>query len=322
MTSRKTQRMQIGILSRNPSLYSTRQLVLAARRRGHEVKVLDTLRVSRALDPKRRFGYALDLRLVRQLQAVIPRIGTSISVEGVTVVQVLEKRGVFSTASAAAIENSRNKLASFQLMQKSGLPLPDTVVVTEETALSAAVAAVGGLPVVLKPLRGTQGRGIHLIHSLADLETIVNILLPNEPELLLQSFIAEADGTDTRIIVVGDACVAAMERRASAGDFRANLHLGGSAVPIQLDEATQALAVQAAHLHDLHVAGVDLIKSRDGYRVLEINSSPGLEGIEKTTEVDVAGAIITFLETRLVGRYRRQRPKRHRRSSRSRRRNH
>lgn len=314
--------MQIGILSRNPSLYSTRQLVLAARRRGHIVKVLDTLRVSRALDPRRRFVYPLDIHMLRNLQAIIPRIGTSISFEGVAVVQLLEAMGMFSTASAAAIESSRNKLASVRLMQEAGLPLPETVLVKEDTVLRDAVKSLGGFPVVLKPLRGTQGRGIHLLHSLSDLETTVRLLLPSEPELLMQHFIAEADGADTRIIVVGEDCVAAMERRAPAGDFRANLHLGGSAVPIELDEATRALAVKAAQVHSLHVAGVDLIKARDGYRILEINSSPGLEGIEGVTSIDVAGAIIRFLELRLQGSRRPRPKKKGRRSSRSRRRTH
>ena len=196
--------MQIGILSRNPSLYSTRQLVLAARRRGHVVRVLDTLRVSRALDPRRRFIYPLDMRMLRSLQGIIPRIGTSISFEGVAVVQLLEEMGIYSTASASAIESSRNKLASVRLMQQAGLPLPETVLVQADTPLRDAVNTLGGFPVVLKPLRGTQGRGIHLLQSLPDLETTVRLLLPSEPELLLQSFIAEADGADTRIIVVGE----------------------------------------------------------------------------------------------------------------------
>ena len=307
--------MQIGILSRNASLYSTRSLVLAGRRRGHRVMVLDTLRLAMSLDTKTRFGSTINRKLLRQLDGIIPRIGTSISVQGVAVVQMLEEMGLHTTATATAIDKSRNKLATMLLLKEAGLPYPATAVVRNVTDLARDVAAVGGLPVILKPIRGTQGRGIHLLRTMNDLRVTVEILRHAEPELLMQHFIAEAEGNDTRIIVVQDRCVAAMERRAPAGDFRANLHQGGTAIPLELDKATETLAIRAAQAVGLGVAGVDLIKSADGYKVLEINSSPGLEGIEGVTGIDVAVEIVRYLERLKPGRQRRRR-----RSSRSRRR--
>ena len=231
--------MQIGILSRNASLYSTRSLVLAARRRGHRVMVLDTLRLAMSLDAKTRFGSTVNRKLLGQLDGIIPRIGTSISVQGVGVVQMLEEMGLHTTATAAAIDKSRNKLATIMLLEDAELPYPATEVVQSVANLAQEVAAVGGFPVILKPIRGTQGRGIHLLRTMNDLEVTVEILLPAEPKLLMQHFIAEAEGSDTRIIVVGDRCVAAMERRAPAGDFRANLHQGGTAIPVELGRSDE-----------------------------------------------------------------------------------
>jgi ribosomal protein S6--L-glutamate ligase len=300
--------MHIGILSRNPTLYSTRRLVETARARGHRALVIDTTSVAvhigqpsgdaarSRLILTRQDGLA-DLRPLPDLDAIIPRIGASVTFYGLAVVRQFEAAGLVTTASSRAIAISRDKLHSLQTTAQAGLPIPRTAVIARPEALYAAVQSVGGLPAVVKLIRGTQGRGVILAHHLATIAAVLQRLEAVNREAIVQEFIAEANGRDLRIIVVGDRCVAAMERQAPPGEFRANLHRGGTAVPVKLDDQTAALAVAAAQAHGLAVAGVDLIPSRRGSLFLEINSSPGLEGIEKTTGVDVAAAIIDCVET-------------------------
>ena len=305
--------MRIAILSRNSNLYSTKRLVKAGRERGHDVRVVDTLAIAvevglvnhAGIGPKiitagpfglNRTGY------VPQVDAIIPRIGASVTFYGLAVVRQFETLGILTTAKASAIASSRDKLHSLQKMSRAGLPIPRTAVIAKPQALFSAVQAVGGLPVVIKLIRGTQGKGVVLARNLATAAAVLDKVTKAKRQALVQEYIAESSGRDIRVIVVGDQTVAAMERKASDDDFRANLHRGGTAVPIELDENTKKLAVAAAQAHGLRVAGVDLLHARRGPLLLEVNSSPGLEGIEGVTGIDIAAQIIQYLEkTRRTG---------------------
>jgi ribosomal protein S6--L-glutamate ligase len=316
--------MKLGILSRNSSLYSTRRLVQAARIRGHQVLVIDTMTVAMEIgimgsqvkviaseEQTRTFGTHSNVTAqVPEVDAIIPRIGASITEYGVAVVRHFEAQGIFSTAVSQAIAQSRDKLHSLQIMSEAGLPIPQTAAIAQPAAFFTAIQAVGGPPVVIKLVQGTQGKGVILAPNLQTAAYVMNKLRGMKRQALVQEFIAEAGGRDIRIIVVGNKCVAAMERRAPNGDFRSNLHLGGTAVPIIPNAEIEQLALAATRAHGLHVAGVDILQSHRGPLLLEVNSSPGLEGIEETTNVDIATAIINFVE-RQAGQKKRQRsPKR------------
>ena len=299
--------MRIGILSRNPTLYSTRRLAAAARERGHLASIIDTTAVAVHIGrPDRPLGEAHLLiggetgaagtARLPALDAIIPRIGTSVTFYGLAVVRQFEAAGVMTTASSSAIARSRDKLQSLQTMAQAGLPIPRTAVIARPEALFAAVEAVGGLPAVVKLIHGTQGRGVLLAHHLGTVSALLQRVEELNRQAIIQEFIAEADGRDWRLIIIGDRCVAAMERRAPSGEFRANLHRGGTATRLDPTPEIVALAVAAARAHGLAVAGVDLIPSRRGPLMLEVNSSPGMEGIEQATGVDVAGAIVAYVE--------------------------
>ncbi|MCP5095638.1 MAG: RimK family alpha-L-glutamate ligase [Chloroflexi bacterium] len=306
--------MNIVILSRNRNLYSTRRLLEEGRSRDHKVSVIDTLAVAveisnvngsgiKVLKPRPRvisagaWGFSRKaVSELTQIDAVIPRIGTTITEYGLAVVRQFEARGVLTTASSDAIAHSRDKLQSLQIMNQVGIPIPKTAVISKPESLALAIRSVGGTPAIIKLIQGTQGRGVILARNLATAEAVVNKLKEVKRQVLVQEFLAEAEGKDTRVIVVGGKCIAAMERHAPQGDFRSNLHLGGTAVPIQLNPATTQLAIAAAKAHNLAVAGVDIVNSNNGTLVLEVNSSPGLEGIEKVTKINIAAAIFHYLE--------------------------
>lgn len=299
--------MRIGILSRSRTLYSTSRLLEAGRKRGHYMIVIDTLQAARFLGDGphfRRAGKKYRRRraggrgpALPRVDAIIPRIGASITRYGIAVVQHYEARGIVTSAPSGAIEKSRDKLQSMRLMQEAQLPVPRTVLVSSLDELAAAVDAVGGYPVVIKISKGTQGRGVILVENRATARAVLSVFFRHgQRPILIQEFIDEARGRDIRLFVVGNRCVAAMERSAATGEFRANLHRGGMATPYEPDAQTERLALQAASLHNLGVAGVDLINSDRGPLLLEVNSSPGLEGIEHASQVDVAGAIMRFLE--------------------------
>lgn len=288
--------MRIAILSRGATLYSTQRLAEAGRQCGHDVFILDTLQVAQHIGllslpgPRRPLPAALD--------AMIPRIGASITTYGVAVVRHLQRRGLLTTADADGILGSRDKRRSWRLMVDAGLPLPRTVLLADQRELAAAAKQVGGPPLVIKLLQGTQGRGVILARDIATARSVLHILRRyGIGEVLVQEFVAEAEGRDWRLIIIGDRCVAAMQRQAPVGEFRANIHRGASAYPLQTDGELAALAVQAAAVHGLGVAGVDIIPSSRGPLILEVNSSPGLQGIEQTTGVDVADATIAYLES-------------------------
>ncbi len=292
--------MKIGILSRSRTLYSTNRLVEAGRRRGHLMLVIDTMQAARSLGigPARSpIGARQWRQALPRVEAIIPRIGASITAYGLAVVRHYEARRVFSSAASLAIESSRDKVQSMQLMLAAGLPLPRSAMISRLQELPGAVEAVGGYPVVIKITRGTQGRGVILAENAATARAVLSVFFRHgQRPVLLQQFIAEAGGRDVRLFVVGGRCVAAMERAAASGEFRANLHRGGVAVRFRPDAATEQLALRAAALHQLGVAGVDLIQSQRGPLLLEVNSSPGLEGIERASGVDVAGEIVRYVE--------------------------
>jgi ribosomal protein S6--L-glutamate ligase len=290
--------MKIGILSRGPRLYSTRRLREAAKARGHGVKVFDTLDFTILVE---QGGPALRYRNaeVDHLDAVIPRIGASITFFGTAVVRQFEQMGVFCLNSAASITVSRDKLRSIQAIARHKIGMAETAFVKSSGGILSAIKEIGGAPVVIKLLEGTQGIGVILADSSKMAETIIETLQSAKQNVLIQKFVSESRGSDIRAFVVGGRVVAAMRRRARAGEFRSNVHRGGTAEPLKLDPEFERTAILAAHVMGLHVAGVDMLESKDGPALMEVNSSPGLEGIEGATGVDVAGAVVDYLQEQI-----------------------
>lgn len=282
--------MNVTILSRQESLYSTRRLVEACHRHGHPVAVIDPLALTIEL-----INHP-DLSDVGSRRAIIPRIGASITEFGCALLRQLELEGHWSLNPAAAVARSRDKLLSMQLLFGRGVPVPRTAVVGEPRELERAIAVVGGLPVVLKIRRGTQGRGVVLARTLAAARRVHSVLSDFQQYTLVQEYVQEAHNQDIRAIVLGRRVVAAMVRQAPPGDFRANLHRGGQARTVSLDNKARDLAVRAAVVHELGFCGVDIIQTSRGPAVLEVNSSPGLKGIETATGVNVADAVIEYME--------------------------
>lgn len=287
--------MRIAILSRKPSLYSTQVLVEAAEQRGHVVRVLDTLqfdiRVSRQNPELFYHGEP-----VERVDAVIPRIGASITLFGLAVVRQFELLGVYCLNESQAIARSRDKFRCLQILSRHDIGLPPTIYTRQASHVQAAIERVDGPPVIVKLLEGTQGIGVVLAESSAAAGSVVEAFHGLDQNIVIQKFIREAKGADFRALVVGRRVVAAMRRQAVAGEFRSNIHRGGKANEIQLPPGYRKTAVAAARVLGLRVAGVDLIESAEGPMVMEVNSSPGLEGIQKASGVDVAAAIIAHLE--------------------------
>ncbi|MEO1369797.1 MAG: RimK family alpha-L-glutamate ligase, partial [Acidobacteriota bacterium] len=287
--------MKLGILSRAPGSYSTRRLVDAARHRGHDVQVLDTLRFAIELRSQRP-GLYYRRREVDDFDAVLPRIGASITYAGTAVVRQFEQLDVYTPATSSGISNSRDKLRALQILSRHDIGIPHTTLVQGRNDVMRAVARVGGAPVIIKILEGTQGRGVILAESSRVAESVIETLDSVNQRVLVQKFVAESKGRDVRAIVVGDRVVAAMRRVALGdGEFRSNVHRGGRTEAIELDSAYARTAVRAAQVMGLRLAGVDMLESSDGPQVMEVNSSPGLEGIEGATELDVAGSFIDYI---------------------------
>ena len=286
--------MKIGILSRRQSLYSTRRLREAAESRGHEVRVVDYLRCYMNITAHRPevvvAGKTLDF------DAIVPRIGASHTFYGTAVVRQFEMKGVFSVNESQAISRSRDKLRSLQLLSREGIGLPITGFAHSTKDIDGLIETVGGAPLVVKLLEGTQGIGVVLAETGKAAASVIAAFLQLDANILVQEFIAEAGGADLRAFVVGGKVVAAMQRQGPEGDFRSNLHRGGSASRIRLKPEERLMAVRAAKALGLNVAGVDLIRSNHGPLVIEVNSSPGLEGIEEASGVDVAAKIVEFIE--------------------------
>jgi ribosomal protein S6--L-glutamate ligase len=291
--------MKILILSRSAESYSTRRLKEASLARGHRARVLDTLRFSVLVESERPRLLYRDKPLSRY-DAVIPRVGASVTLYGTAVVRQFEQMGVFVLSSSRAIRISRDKLLSFQLLCRHRIDLPPTVFVRDPGGVEAAVARVGGPPVIVKVLEGTQGTGVFLAESTEVAEAIVDALHGGRQNVLVQQFVAESRGRDIRAFVVGGRVVAAMRRVAAGEEFRSNLHRGGRGEPVELTPDYERVAIRAAQIMGLRVAGVDMLESDAGPKVLEVNSSPGLEGIERTTGVDVAGAIVEVVEEQFL----------------------
>ena len=287
--------MKIALLTRNPKLYSHQRLIETAARRGHEMVPIDYLKCYMNITSKkpelRYFGEKLE-----GFDAVIPRIGASHTFFGLAVLRQFEMMGVYPLNESVAIGRSRDKLRSLQLLSRDGVGLPVTAFAHDSKRTDDLLDIVGGAPVVIKLLEGTQGIGVVLSETHKSAKSVVEAFHGANVAILVQEFIKEAEGTDIRAFVVGRSLVAAMERRGAKGDFRSNLHRGGSASMIELTQQEKATALKAARSMGLNVAGVDMLRSSHGPTVIEVNSSPGLEGIEKATGVDVASTIIRFVE--------------------------
>ncbi|MNU97498.1 Ribosomal protein S6 modification protein [compost metagenome] len=287
--------MKIAILSRNPHLYSTRRLVEAAEKHGHEAHVIDHLRCNIEIEQK---GPSLfyGSGYLEEFDAVIPRVGASVTFYGTAVVRQFEMMNVFSVNSSRGIVHSRDKLRCLQVLSKEGIGLPKTVFTNYSRNVEHVVESAGGAPVVLKLLEGTQGLGVVLAENQNAAQSVLEAFNGLKARVIVQEFIKEAGGADIRAFVVDGEVVGAMKRQGKEGEFRSNLHRGGTATILQLTEEEKMTAIKAADAVGLGVAGVDLLQSSRGPLVLEVNSSPGLEGIERATGVDIAGKIISFIE--------------------------
>ena len=290
--------MKIAILSRNTRLYSTQRLVDAARARGHVVRVLDPMRCYVRIAPG-HVAMRYKGKPVRDIDAAIPRIGTQSTFYGTAVLRQLETMGVYTPNSSDAVLRARDKLRSLQILAAQGIAMPVTVFGDNPDDTEDLLAMLGEPPHVIKLNEGSQGNGVVLAEKRSASQSVIEAFRGLYANFLVQEFIAEAKGCDLRCFVVGGKVVAAMQREASAGDFRANLHRGGTGSPVKLSAAERRIALRAAKVLGLGIAGVDLLRSARGPLVLEVNASPGLEGIETVSGVDVADAVIGQLEAAL-----------------------
>ena len=287
--------MRVLVLSRDPKLYSTRRLVEAGEQRGHEMRVIDYLRCYMNITAHKPVVIYRGERLA-DFDAVIPRIGATHTFYGTAVVRQFEMMGVFPAVESQAISRSRDKLRSLQLLARAGIALPVTGFANSTQDIEGLIETVGGAPLVVKLLEGTQGMGVVLAETSSAAESVIGAFRQLNANILVQEFIKEAGGSDIRAIVVGEKVVASMQRTAKEGEFRSNVHRGATTAKIRLTPEERSIARRAAKVMGLNVAGVDMMRSNHGPVVLEVNSSPGLEGIETSTSIDVAGAVIEFLE--------------------------
>ncbi len=286
--------MKFAILSRNPKLYSTRRLVEACTRRNIDSEVVDLLNFSISLESSYPDIY-LEGAPLGDFDAVIPRIGSSVTFFGTAAVRQFEQMDVFCANSALGIANSRDKLRCLQILSRHDVGIPPTEFVRRKGDVLPAIERVGGAPVVIKLLEGTQGVGVILADTSRVAEAIIETLQSTKQNVLIQKFVAESKGRDIRALVIGDRVVAAMRRVAQGQEFRSNVHRGGRAEKVELDEQYEACAVRATQILGLRIAGVDMLEGADGPQIMEVNSSPGFEGIEGATGVDVAGAVVDFV---------------------------
>ena len=283
--------LELVVLSRKEALYSTRRLVEATQAQGHRARVLDTLRCHLLLEQHRPAMF-YDGRRVDEVGAVIPRIGASITGYGLAVVNQFEMMGVTVLNPSMGIFRSRDKLRCLQILAQQGLDIPRTVMARDRTGIEQAVEQIGGLPAIIKLIQGTQGVGVMIAHTMDEMRTILDTFWNLGQEILLQEFIAESRGADIRALVVGDRVVGAMRRKARAGEFRSNLHRGGRGTLVELTPEMRDTALRAARGVGLDIAGVDMLESKQGPKIMEVNSSPGFEGLEAATGLDIAGEMI------------------------------
>lgn len=282
-------------MSRKESLYSTRRLKEAIIARGHQARVIDHMRCYMNI-MSHKPSIHFDGKCIDDLDAIIPRIGASTTFFGTAVVRQFEMMGIYSVNESVAISRSRDKLRSLQLLSREGIGLPITVFGNSKINVDDLIEMVGGAPLVIKLLEGTQGIGVVLAETKNAAESVINAFNGVRVDVLVQEYIKEAKGRDIRCFVLGDEVIAAMQRSAKPGEFRSNLHLGGTAEMVELTPAERLTAVRSAQIMGLNLAGVDIIRSNQGPVVLEINSSPGLEGIEKITGQDIANEIVKYIE--------------------------
>jgi len=288
--------MKIGILSRNPKLYSTSRLLEEASASGHKCRVIDTLKCYMDISSAKPSVWYRGQEL-EHLDAIIPRIGASITNYGTAVIRQFEMMDTYSLVGSIPLGRSRSKLRALQLLSRKGLGMPATGFAHDISNTRQLIQLVGGAPVVVKLLEGTQGRGVVLAETAKAAESVIDAFKELGADFLVQEFIKEAGGSDVRCFVIGSKVVAAMERTSAAGEFRSNLHRGGSARLTKLTALERRTAIKAAQTMGLNVAGVDILRSDRGPLVMEVNSSPGLKGIEEATGVNVAGKIIEFIES-------------------------
>ncbi|PSR52122.1 30S ribosomal protein S6--L-glutamate ligase [Adhaeribacter arboris] len=288
--------MKLAILSRNAKLYSTKRLVEAAQQRGHEVVVLDHLKCDLVIEAGQPAIIYKGVKLT-DIDAIIPRIGASVTFYGTAAVRQFEMMKVKSAVNSQAIVRSRDKLRCMQILSRAGLGMPKTAFTNYSKDVTQLIAQVGGAPLVIKLLEGTQGLGVVLAETDKAAESVIEAFHNLKARIIVQEFIAESKGADIRAFVVNGEVVGAMKRQGKEGEFRSNLHRGGSSQLIKLSRAEKTAALQAAKVLDLDIAGVDMLQSARGPLILEVNSSPGLEGIEKTTKTDIAGKIIEYTES-------------------------
>ncbi len=287
--------MNIAILSRNPKLYSTKRLKLAGEKRGHTVEIIDHMKCVLYLE-KRNPMVLYNGRKLDYFDAIIPRIGASVTVYGAAVVRQFEMMKVFTAVESQALIRSRDKFRSLQILSRAGMGLPKTVFMDYTKHTEGIVEAVGGAPVIIKLLEGTQGLGVVLAENKKAAQSVIDAFHGLKTRIMVQEFIKESKGADIRAFIVNGEVVGAMKRQAKEGEFRSNLHRGGKATLIKLSRAEKLTAVTAAKKMGLGVAGVDMLPSARGPLIIEVNSSPGLEGIEGATKVDIGGKIIQYLE--------------------------
>jgi ribosomal protein S6--L-glutamate ligase len=287
--------MKIVILSRNPNLYSTKRLVEAGKLRGHEMVVLDHLKCVLVIESSRPHIYYQGQE-VTNVNAVIPRIGASATFYGAAVVRQFEMMKIFTAVESQALVRSRDKLRSLQLLARAGIGMPKTAFASESRHVENLIMQAGGAPVVVKLLEGTQGLGVILAETHKSAKSVIEAFMKIEANILVQEFIKEANGADIRAFVVDGQIVGAMKRQGAPGEFRSNLHRGGSSMVMELSKEEKSTAIKAAKKLGLAIAGVDMLQSARGPVVMEVNSSPGLEGIEGATKVDIAGKIIEYVE--------------------------
>ena len=286
--------MKLAILSCAPHAYSTRRLKEAAEQRGHQAKVLNTLKFAIDLDRGNPDLYYRQQQL-EHYDAVLPRIGASITYYGTAVVRQFQEMDTFCANTAHGILNSRDKLRSLQILSRHSIGLPRTTFVRDKKDVLPAIERVGGAPVIIKLIEGTQGIGVLLAESVKQAESIIELLQSQKQNVLIQKFVAESKGRDIRAFVVGDQVVAAMRRVAQGQEFRSNVHRGGVAEPVELSDEYRETAVRCTQIMGLRVAGVDMLEGKDGPQIMEVNSSPGLEGIESCTKLDIAGAVVDYI---------------------------
>ena len=290
--------MKLAILSREPNNYTTRRLKAVCEEKGHKARVLNTLKF--AIDLERETP---DLHYrqkeLSHYDAVLPRIGASVTYFGVAVVRQFQQMNVFCANSADGIQNSRDKLRSLQILSRHKIGIPATAFVRDKYDVLPAIERVGGAPVVIKLIEGTQGIGVLLADTVEVATSIIELLQSQKQNVLIQKFVAESKGKDVRAIVVGDQVIAAMRRVAQGQEFRSNVHRGGNTQSVELNDEYRKTAIRAAQIMGLGVAGVDMLEGNDGPQIMEVNSSPGLEGIETCTNLDVAGAIIDYIAARV-----------------------